>query len=116
MMPFNDPHTYAPLLWAWRDAEGYQFECSAARVDLDTRNRLGLEAWLLWQHRLEHGSTLCNFGRFHPHYVNSSDRKTQRRGGRLGHGADTPDLSRLAAGVQNFPSTQAPEKALALKY
>jgi hypothetical protein len=89
-MPFNDPHTAGPSLWAWRDAEGHQFECSAAPVDLDTRDRLGLEAWLLWQHRLEHGSTLCNFGRFHPHYSKSRDRKTQRRGGRLGHGAVNP--------------------------
>jgi hypothetical protein len=89
-MPFNDPHTAAPSLWAWRNAEKYQFECSAAPVDLDTRTRLGLEAWLLWQHRLEHGSTLCNFGRFHPHYVKSRDRKTQRRGGRLGPGAVNP--------------------------
>ena len=90
LMPFNDPHTAGPSLWAWRDAEGYQFECSAAPVDLDTRNRLGLEAWLLWRHRLEHGSTLCNFGRFHPHYSKSRDRKTQRRGARLGHGAVNP--------------------------
>jgi hypothetical protein len=90
LMPFNDPHTAAPSLWAWGDAEGYQFECSAAPVDLDTRSRLGLEAWLLWQHRLELGSTLCNFGRFHPHYVKSGDRKTQRRGGRLGHCAVNP--------------------------
>ena len=62
----------------------------AAPVDLDTRNRLGLESWLLWQHRLEQGSTLCNFGRFHPQYVKSGDRKTQRRGGRLGPGAVNP--------------------------
>jgi hypothetical protein len=39
---------------------------------------------------MEHGSTLCNFGRFHPHYVKSGDRKTQRRGGRLGPGAANP--------------------------
>jgi hypothetical protein len=59
-------------------------------VNLDTRSRLGLKAWLLWQHRLEHGSTMCNFGRFHPHYFKSQDRKTQRRGGRLSHGAVNP--------------------------
>lgn len=29
-------------------------------------------------------------GRFHPHYLKSRDRKTQRRGGRLGHGAVNP--------------------------
>ncbi len=90
LMPYNDPHTAAPSLWAWRDAEGYQFECSAANVNLDTRGRLGLEAWLLWQHRLEHGSTLCNFGRFHPNYCKSGDRKTQRKGGRLPDGVVNP--------------------------
>jgi hypothetical protein len=31
-MPYNDPHTAAPSLWAWRDAEGIDFECSATSV------------------------------------------------------------------------------------
>lgn len=33
-MPFNDPHTAAPLLWALRHAEYVNFECSATPVDM----------------------------------------------------------------------------------
>ena len=63
LMPFNDPHTAAPSLWAWRDAEGHQFECSAAPVDLGTRNRLGLEAWLLFTTvDFTHGSIAGHLG------------------------------------------------------
>ena len=83
-MPFNDPHTAAPSLWAWRHAEGYEYECSAFTSDLDAQHRQALECWLLWQYRLESGcSTLCNHGHFHPHYLKSRDRKTGIRGGRL---------------------------------
>lgn len=90
-MPFNDPHTAAPSLWAWRDAAGYQFECSAAPLTWDTRTRLAMECRLLWQHRLEHGvSTLCNYGRFHAKYTKSGDRRTGRRGGRLPAGEVNP--------------------------
>jgi hypothetical protein len=28
-MPWNDPHTATPSLWAWQDAEGFEYECSA---------------------------------------------------------------------------------------
>src|SRR5882672_4486876 len=31
-MPYNDPHTAAPSLWAWRKEEGFEFECSAASL------------------------------------------------------------------------------------
>jgi hypothetical protein len=83
-MPFNDPHTAAPSLWAWRDAEGYEYECSAFTSVADAQYRQALECWLLWQHRLETGgSTLCNHGYFHTHYVKSRDRKTGFRGRRL---------------------------------
>lgn len=83
VMPFNDPHTAAPSLWAWRQAEGFQLECSAARYDGDQRTRLALECWLLWRHRVVHGvSCLCNYGHFHGAYVKSGDRRTGRRGGR----------------------------------
>ena len=89
-MPYNDPHTAAPSLWAWRDAERIDFECSAAEVKLADdpeearRLREGLECSLLWRYRLEFGlSTRCNHGRFHPDYVKSSDRKGAFRGYRL---------------------------------
>ena len=88
-MPFNDPHTAAPSLWAWRDAEGYEYECSAFTSGADAQRRQVLECWLLWQYRLEFGgSTLCNHGYFHPHYVKSKDRKSGFRGHRLEAPAD----------------------------
>ena len=60
-MPFNDPHTAAPNLWAYRIEDGFEFECSAAIINLSSQNRRGLEDMLLWRHRIESGkSTLCN--------------------------------------------------------
>ena len=89
-MPYNDPHTAAPSLWAWRHAEGFDFECSAAPVTLAEdanearKRRKGREFYLLWQYRLEfRASTRCNHGRFHPRYIKSTDRKGGLQGYRL---------------------------------
>lgn len=82
-MPFNDPHTAAPSLWAWRDAEDYKYECAVAPSIAPRRKRLAIECWLLWKYRLETGgSTLCNYGHFHPGYIKSRNRSTKLRGGR----------------------------------
>lgn len=89
-MPYNDPHTAAPSLWAWRHAENIGFECSVAPVTLADEKeearklREGLEFYLLWLYRLEFGSsTRCNHGRFHPRYKKSTDRKKGVPGYRL---------------------------------
>ena len=84
-MPFNDPHTAAPCLWAWRDAEGFEYEWSTSDdVPENKQERMGLECYLLWKYRLEKGeSTKCNFGRFHVNYVKSRDRSKKFRGHRL---------------------------------
>lgn len=83
LMPFDDPHTAAPSLWAWRDAKGFAYECSGAHASQDIRERQALECWLLWKHRVAEGrSTLCNHGQFHPDYVKSRARKSGQRGGR----------------------------------
>jgi hypothetical protein len=95
MMPFNDPHTAAPSLWAWRDADQLEFECSVAPIESTSeidgkRLRGGLKYYLLWQYRLEFGSsTRCNHGRFHPRYAKSSDRNRGIQGSRLPD--DMPD-------------------------
>jgi hypothetical protein len=39
LMPWNDPHTPAPSLWAWQDAEGYEYECSATPLDVSQQYR-----------------------------------------------------------------------------
>jgi len=88
LMPFRDPHTGAPALWAWHDATGMEYECSgtvAPGEPIESKRwRHGCEAYLLWRYRCEFGSsTLCNHGRFHPHYNISTSRKERRRGGRL---------------------------------
>jgi hypothetical protein len=84
LMPYNDPHTAAPNLWAWRQEEHWSYECSASIFGGSTSERKALECLLLWKYRLEKGeSTLCNHGRFHKNYVKSSDRSKGRRGFRL---------------------------------
>ncbi|MGD1004641.1 MAG: hypothetical protein ABR887_04400 [Methanoregulaceae archaeon] len=84
LMPWNDPHTAAPSLWAWHDAEGFSYECSAACLDAPQNERRGWESYLLAQYRRQYGeSTLCNFGRFHKRYRKSTNRKEGRRGGKL---------------------------------
>ncbi|WP_230739430.1 hypothetical protein [Methanooceanicella nereidis] len=84
-MPFNDPHTAAPGHWAWKDAENMEFECSyVPNPYMNRADQRGLECYLLWQYRLETGeSTLLNHGRFHPNYIKSGNRSSNRRGGRI---------------------------------
>lgn len=90
-MPFNDPHTAAPSLWAIKHAEGADFDCSAAESRLGPRDRKALECFLLWHYRLERGSsTRCNHGRFHPEYTKSGNRSSGRRGARLPQGTENP--------------------------
>jgi hypothetical protein len=84
LMPWNDPHPAAPSLWAWQDAEGFAYECSATPLDASQSGRRGMESFLLYRYRQEYGeSTLCNFGRFHPRYRKSTNRKENKRGGKL---------------------------------
>jgi hypothetical protein len=84
LMPWNDPHTAAPSLWAWQDAEGFEYKCSATPLDASQGGRRGMESFLLYRYRQEYGeSTLCNFGRFHPGYRKSTNRKENKRGGKL---------------------------------
>jgi len=92
-------HTAAPSLWAWKDAEGFEYECSGAPLDAAINGRRGMESFLLYRYRQERGeSTLCNFGRFHPRYRKSTNRKEKLRGGKLeGSHNDNP------AGGPSYP-------------
>ena len=84
LMPWKYPITEAPSLWAWQDAEGFEYECSAAPLDASQNGRRGMESYLLYRYRQDYGaSTLCNFGRFHPRYRKSTNRKENKRGGKL---------------------------------
>jgi hypothetical protein len=91
LMPFNDPHTAAPNLWAWRQEEHWDYECSAATFSKSRLERKTMECFLLWRYRLEKGeSTLCNHGRFHKNYQKSSDRSKNQRGYRLSESQTNP--------------------------
>lgn len=91
-MPWTDPHTEGPALWAFTDAEGYGYECSASPLDASAGGRKGMESFLLYRYRQERGaSPICNFGRFHLRYRMSTNRKEGVRGGRLaGDRQDNP--------------------------
>jgi hypothetical protein len=83
-IPFNDPHTAAPSLWVWADANKWEYEFSVAPNHLPKPEREGLECYLLWQYRLEKGeSTYCNHGRFHKDYIKSKARSSKFRGYKL---------------------------------
>jgi hypothetical protein len=91
LMPFNDPHTAAPNLWAWRQEEHWAYECSAATFLKSRLERKAMECFLLWKYRLEKGeSTLSNHGRFHKNYQKSSDRSKNQRGFRLSESETNP--------------------------
>jgi hypothetical protein len=127
LMPWNDPDISAPALWAWRDAEGYEYECSAAPLDASPAGRRAMENFLISRYRREFGaSPVCSFGHFHPRYRRSTNRSEGRRGGRLredqqDNPAGIPGISPLAesgrAGEPGWmglswtsPQALAPEK------
>ncbi|MDO9326323.1 MAG: hypothetical protein Q7T80_15340 [Methanoregula sp.] len=86
-MPWADPHAESAALWAWQDAEAFEYECSAAPLDATANGRRGMENYLLYRYRQEYlASTPCNFGRFHPRYRKSTPRKENLRGGKLAEG------------------------------
>ncbi|SDD68052.1 GIY-YIG nuclease family protein [Natrinema hispanicum] len=88
-MPFRDPHTAAPCLWAVRDRYGSEFEVSTTtpRLAEDDQDRKGLEAALIAIARREMGqSPTANFGRIIDGYSQSSYRKDGYVGGPLEDG------------------------------
>jgi hypothetical protein len=88
-MPFRDPHTAAPCLWAIRDDDGPGFELSYTTPNraADDQQRKGLEAALIASYRLKTGeSPPANFGRIIPGYQQSSYRSGGVRGGALDAG------------------------------
>src|SRR5262249_47027435 len=72
-MPYTDPHTAGPALWALRHAMRVQFEVSVLPVSGLTQWRKGLEALAVALHRQELGhSPTINFGRMPKGYRRSS--------------------------------------------
>lgn len=93
--PWNDPHTAAPSLWAFRHEDGMEFEVSVAVADdLTVQLRQCYEDALLYLHRREFGhSTLCNHGRRHPWWSRASNRKDNRPTRRLSVPVEYPSLA-----------------------
>jgi hypothetical protein len=72
-MPYRDPHTAAPALWALVQSTGCVFEVAGLPVGGDARWRNGLEAVAIALHRQHAGkSPAANFGRMPTGYVMSS--------------------------------------------
>ena len=73
VMPYRDPHTAAPGLWALRHQTGCDFEVSVQVVEGTTQWRKTLEAVAITGYRLERGSSpILNFGRMPAGYLMSS--------------------------------------------
>jgi hypothetical protein len=76
-MPYGDPHTAAPALWAFVQG-GAVLDVSTATVEGATPWRKGLEAVAIALYRQQHGcSPSVNFGRMPPGYAMSSGNNTE---------------------------------------
>jgi hypothetical protein len=72
-MPYRDPHTAGPGLWALRRSTQTAFEVEFCPVEADTPRRKGLEAVAIAVHRQRYGrSPTLNFGRMPAGYRMSS--------------------------------------------
>ena len=83
-MPFSDPHTASPSLWAIVDRHGPGLEVSGTTPPAaeEKQQRKALEDALIAIHRRETGTNLIgNFGRMPPGYSKSTQRSTGVRGG-----------------------------------
>ncbi len=77
--PWNDPHTAAPTLWAYRTENHYQFEVSVIEKHLSKTSRQCFEDYLIFCHRGHHNfSPTANFGVSHPLWNKPSNRATGR--------------------------------------
>ena len=97
-MPYRDPHTAGPALWADRQARGLDYEVSVLPLpELSAPERKGLEALVIALHRQEHGASPgMNFGRMPPGWRMSSANTAAlaRRGRRVrGGAAPAPNAS-----------------------
>lgn len=104
-MPYRDPHTAAPTLWAIRQEHGPELEVSwvAPNRAADKQARKGTEAALIAVHRRDVGeSPVANFGRMIPGYKQSSYSRDEFRGGPLA--ADETEAN-TATGTELLPWT-----------
>lgn len=92
-MPYRDPHTASPCLWAIVDKYGPELEISVATPPeaKDKQQRKAIEDALIALHRREYGSSpTANFARIIPGYKHSSYGKDGIVGGPLEEGEEEP--------------------------
>lgn len=92
-MPYRDPHTAGPALWALRHQMGTPLEVSVAIIEGSTPWRKALEAVALSDHRVRYGrSPTVNFGRMPVGYRMSSQNNAKIvEAGRRFRGGPTSD-------------------------
>ena len=73
LMPYNDPHTVGPALWAHRIDTGETFEASFVVLEVDKADRMGREALEITKRRIIDGtSPAYTFGRMPYGWIKSS--------------------------------------------
>lgn len=102
-MPYRDPHTAGPGLWALRHATGCDFEVSVTPIEGSTAWRKGLECVAISLYRAAYGqSPTIEFGRMPPGYRMSSGNNARlvaagkRVRGGICDGEDTSHLPGIA--------------------
>ena len=106
-MPYNDPHTAGPALWAHRIDTGETFEVSIAVLRTSGPERLGREALEITKRRMIDGcSPLYSFGRMPAGWYKSRGSNTKKNvaGGRYHRGGRLPE----ALTEQRIPDPSAP--------
>jgi hypothetical protein len=98
-MPYRDPHTAAPALWALRHRDGCEFEASVIEVQGEPPRRKALEATAITLYRLEAGrSPTANFGRMAAGYRMSTGNNAQLvASGRRARGGPDPEAPAMVA-------------------
>ena len=91
-MPYRDPHTAAPALWALRHRDGCDFEVAVIEVPGTAPERKALEATAITLFRIDSGrSPTASFGRMPAGYRISSGNNAQLvAAGRRYHGGPDP--------------------------
>lgn len=111
-MPYADPHTAAPALWAMRDREGCDFEASVLPVAADAQTRKGLEALAVSLFRAEAGkSPAANLGGMPAGYRKSSGNNARlvAAGQRMRGGADSGSAAAVASAPVHGPLGSKPD-------
>jgi hypothetical protein len=101
-MPYTDPHTAGPALWALRQTPGVEYEVSVAPVPGTVQWRKGVEALAVALHRQEFGrSPTVNFGRMPVGFRKSSgnNKRLVEAGRRFRGGACDTEQAHHAPGI-----------------